>query len=148
MDGGVNIVDVEDVAKGHILAATKGKVGERYLLGNTNLTIKDYLTLIAQTANAPVPKIKLPYHLALMGGHLLESLAYVTKLPPTLTASEVRIAKMTEWYDCSKAVNKLGFEQTPIEETLHKAVTWFRMKGWIGSRAKSKRLWNKKPEQT
>ena len=82
MDGGVNIVDVEDVAKGHILAATRGKVGERYLLGNTNVTIKEYLTLIAGIADAPVPKIKLPYPLALLGGHVLEGFAYVTKHPP------------------------------------------------------------------
>ncbi len=130
IDGGLNIIDVKDVARGHILAAKKGKVGERYLLGNTNITVQDYLKLIAKIAGVKPPSLKLPFKLALTLGHLFEFVSSITKQPPLVTTSEVRIAKMTEWYDCSKAINKLGLPQTPIEETIQKTVTWFRENGY------------------
>ncbi len=131
IDGGINIVDVEDVARGHILAAKKGRVGERYLLGNKNITVHDYLTLIAEIAGVKPPAIKLPYHVALALGYLFEFGASLTKKPPVVTASEVRIARMTEWYDCSKAVNELGLPQTPIDITIKKALRWFRENGYL-----------------
>lgn len=131
IDGGINIIDVEDVAQGHILAATKGKVGDRYLLGNRNVTVYEYLKLIADIAGVKPPAIKLPYKLALALGHIFELGSYITKKPPVVTASEVRIGKMTEWYDCSKAVNELGLPQTPIETTIKKAINWFKENGYI-----------------
>ncbi|MEN6476063.1 MAG: hopanoid-associated sugar epimerase [Syntrophaceae bacterium] len=131
IDGGVNIVDVEDVARGHVLAAKKGRVGERYLLGNTNITVQGYLKLIAEIAGVKPPAVKLPYNLALRLGHLFELAASITKKPPLVTASEVRIGKMMEWYDCSKAVNELGLPQTPIEMTIQKALNWFKEHGYL-----------------
>ena len=131
IDGGINIIDVEDVAQGHILAVTKGKVGDRYLLGNRNVTVYEYLKLIADIAGVKPPAIKLPYKLALALGHIFELGSYITKKPPVVTASEVRIGKMTEWYDCSKAVNELGLPQTPIETTIKKAINWFKENGYI-----------------
>jgi dihydroflavonol-4-reductase len=131
IDGGVNIIDVEDVARGHILAAKTGKVGDRYLLGNRNITIVDYLKLIAKIAGVKPPAIKIPYHIALALGHIFELGASITKKPPVVTASEVRIGKMTEWYDCSKAVNELGLPQTPIEKTIQKALNLFKTSGYL-----------------
>ncbi len=131
IDGGVNIVDVEDVAKGHVAAARKGRIGERYLLGNTNVTVRDYLYLIARIANVKPPAVKLPYNIAVLLGHLFEIASGITRKTPTVTASEVRIGKMREWYDCSKAVRELGFPQTPIEETIRKAIEYFRSTGKI-----------------
>lgn len=131
IDGGINIIDVEDVAQGHILADKKGKVGERYLLGNRNVTVYEYLKLIADIAGVKPPAIKLPYKLALALGHIFELGSNITKKPPVVTASEVRIGKMTEWYDCSKAVNELGLPQTPIETTIKKAINWFKENGYI-----------------
>ncbi len=131
IDGGINIIDVEDVARGHILAAKKGRVGERYLLGNRNITVHDYLWLIADIAGVKPPALKLPYKLALAFGYAFELIANLTKKPPVVTASEVRIGKMTEWYDCSKAVNELGLPQTPIDVTIRKALDWFRENGYL-----------------
>ena len=131
IDGGINIIDVEDVARGHILAAHKGRVGERYLLGNKNITVHDYLKLIADIAGVKPPSVKLPYRIALMLGHIFELVAFITQKPPVVTASEVRIGKMTEWYDCSKAVNELGLPQTPIETTIRKAINWFEKNGYL-----------------
>lgn len=134
IDGGINIIDVEDVARGHILAAQKGRVGERYLLGNNNITVYDYLKLIADTAGVRPPALKLPYQLALALGYLFELGAFITRKPPIITASEVRIGKMTEWYDCSTAVNELGLPQTPIDVTIGKALNWFKDNGYIKKR--------------
>lgn len=131
IDGGINIIDVEDVAHGHILAAKKGKVGDRYLLGNRNVTVYEYLKLIADIAGVKPPAIKLPYKLALALGYIFELGSHLTKKPPIVTASEVRIGKMTEWYDCSKAVNELGLPQTPIETTIKKAINWFEEYGYL-----------------
>lgn len=132
IDGGVNIIDVDDVARGHILAAKKGRVGERYLFGNRNITVHDYLHLIARIAGVKPPAVKLPYRLALALGQLFELTSSITKQAPVVTASEVRIAKMTEWYDCSKAVDELGLPQTPIEMTIGKAIKWFNENGYLG----------------
>jgi len=134
IDGGVNIIDVEDVARGHILAARKGRIGERYLLGNRNMTVHDYLHLIALIAGVKPPSLKIPYRMALTLGHLFEFGSSLTKKPPVITASEVRIGRMTEWYDCSKAVKELGLPQTPIEETIQKAIRWFEENGYLVKR--------------
>ena len=108
-------------------------MGERYLLGNRNITVHDYLHLIAEIAGVKAPTLKLPYPVALAMGHIFELGASITQKPPLVTASEVRIGKMTEWYDCSKAVNELGFTQTPIELTIRKALDWFRENGYLHS---------------
>jgi dihydroflavonol-4-reductase len=131
IDGGINIIDVEDVARGHIQAAKKGRVGERYLFGNRNITVHDYLHLIARIAGVKPPSLKLPYNVALTMGRLFEFTSSLTRKPPIVTASEVRIGRMTEWYDCSKAINELGLPQTPIEETIRKALEWFKANGYI-----------------
>ena len=134
IDGGINIIDVEDVARGHILAAKIGRIGERYLFGNRNITVHDYLHLVAEIAGVKPPSLKLPFSIALGMGYIFELGAAITKKPPMVTASEVRIAKMTEWYDCSKAVNELGLPQTPIEVTIRKALNWFVENGYLQKR--------------
>jgi dihydroflavonol-4-reductase len=134
IDGRMNIVDVEDVARGHILAAKKGRVGERYLLGNMNITVQEYLKLITDIAGVKMPSFKLPFKLAILLGYLFEFGSFITKKPPVVTASEVRIAKMGEWYNCSKAVKELGLPQTPIDITIKKAINWFKENGYLGKK--------------
>ncbi|MBP7736473.1 MAG: NAD-dependent epimerase/dehydratase family protein [Spirochaetes bacterium] len=131
IEGGTNIIDVEDVARGHILAAKKGRIGERYLFGNQNMTVSEYFSLIAEVAGVRPPRIKIPYHAAVAMGYLFEAAAYFTKKPPVVTASEVRIGKLQEWYDCSKAVKELGLPQTPVRQAIEKALHWFTENGYI-----------------
>jgi len=131
IEGGINVIDVEDVARGHILAAKKGRVGERYLFGNENITVSDYFRLIAEIAGVAPPRIKIPYHLAVALGYMFELGAFFTKKPPVVTASEVRIGKLQEWYDCSRAVKELGLPQTPIRTAIEKALNWFREHGYL-----------------
>jgi dihydroflavonol-4-reductase len=134
IEGGTNIIDVEDVARGHILAAKKGRVGERYLFGNENLTVTEYFRMIARIAGVKPPRIKIPYHVAVAMGYVFELGAAITGKPPVVTASEVRIGKLQEWYDCSKAVKELGLPQTPVKTAIEKALNWFRENGYLGGK--------------
>jgi dihydroflavonol-4-reductase len=136
IEGGTNVIDVEDVARGHILAAKKGRVGERYLLGNENITVSDYFKLIADIAGVKPPTVKIPYYLAVALGYVFELGASITKKPPVVTASEVRIGKKQEYFDSSKAVKELGLPQTPINVAINKAINWFRENGYLTQKAK------------
>jgi dihydroflavonol-4-reductase len=131
IEGAINVIDVEDVARGHIQAAQKGRIGERYLFGNENLYVGDFFKLIAEIAGVKPPKRKIPYRVALLLGYLFQVGARVTKKPPIVSVSQVRLGKMGEHFDCSKAVNELGLKQTPIKKTIEKAINWFRENGYI-----------------
>jgi dihydroflavonol-4-reductase len=131
IEGGVNIIDVDDVARGHILAAKKGRIGERYLFGNENRTVYDYFKLIAQIAGVKPPQVRIPYPAAVALGYVFEAVAYFTKKPPSSTVSEIKIGRKYEFYDCSKAVKELGLPQTPIKVSIGKALNWFRDNGYL-----------------
>jgi dihydroflavonol-4-reductase len=131
IEGAINVIDVEDVAHGHIQAAQKGRIGERYLFGNENLYVGDFFKLIAEIAGVKSPKRKIPYRVALLLGYLFQVGARITKKPPIVSVSQVRLGKMGEHFDCSKAVNELGLKQTPIKKTIEKAINWFRENGYI-----------------
>ena len=132
LDGGVNVVDVEDVAEGHILAAEKGRVGERYILGNKNLSIMECFSLLERVTGIPSPKRKVPYFVALTAGFIRERIIRVSS--PSFVLQDVDSAKAGRlyWYfDSSKAVRELGFPQTPVEESLKKTIKWFRDNGYL-----------------
>ncbi|MGI9533641.1 MAG: SDR family oxidoreductase [Thermodesulfobacteriota bacterium] len=132
MDGTLNIVDVEDVAEGHILAAEKGKVGEKYILGNANLNIKEYFELLEKVSGVKAPGIKIPYFVAYGTAYLVERV--IGKSFPNYTTMDLDSVKLSKfnWHvDCSKAISELGYKQTPIEETLSKTVEWFKNNGYL-----------------
>jgi dihydroflavonol-4-reductase len=134
VDTGLNFVDVEDVAQGHWLAAQKGKIGERYILGNQNMTLKEFLTLLAKVSNRAAPRFRIPYAVAWMAGAVSTGLASLTGKEPLIPLDGVRMAHAPMYYDASKAVRELGLSQTPIETALQKAVAWFRENGYSNSR--------------
>ena len=131
IDGGINLVDVEDVARGHVLAAQKGMVGERYILGNENMPVGEYFKLIGEVAGVTPPKLRIPYPAAILLGYGYQFIADMIKKPPVLTAPMVRTGSKYAYYDSSKAVNELGFPQTPVKTTIEKAINWFRENGYI-----------------
>jgi dihydroflavonol-4-reductase len=131
IDGGVNLVDVEDVARGHILAAQKGRIGERYILGNTNLSVKDFFGVIGEASGIQPPSLKLPYSVAIALAYVYQFVANITRKPPLTTAPMVRMSSKYGYFDVSKAVNELGLPQTPIKTTIEKAVNWFRENGYV-----------------
>ncbi|RME56089.1 MAG: NAD-dependent epimerase/dehydratase family protein [Deltaproteobacteria bacterium] len=130
-DGGINVVDVEDVAEGHILAEEKGGIGEKYILGNENIEIVDFLRMAAEIAGVSPPKWKMPRSVAIALGRLSEFLAdHLTHRHPYGTAAEIKLTSQRMYFDCTKARTQLGLPQTPIRQTLEKAIRWFREHGY------------------
>jgi len=131
VDTGMNFIDVEDVAAGHWLAFQKGRVGERYILGHQNLTLKDFLDRLARVSGRAAPRIRIPYAVAYLAGAVSTGLSYLTNRQPTIPLDGVRMAHEPMYYDASKAVRELGLPQTPIEEAIRKAVDWFKSNGYV-----------------
>jgi dihydroflavonol-4-reductase len=131
VDTGMNFIDVEDVAEGHLLAYEKGKIGERYILGNKNLTLQGFLQLVARISERPAPRIRIPYAVAWLAGAVSTGISTITRQEPAIPLDGVRMAHAPMYYDASKAVRELGLPQTPIETAIEKAVRWFRENGYV-----------------
>src|SRR5437016_9362855 len=127
IETGMNLVDVDDVAAGHLLAMEKGRIGERYILGNRNLMLREVFAILSRLTGVPAPTLKLPRWSILPLAYANQWLAdYVTHRPPRIPLEGVKMAKYVMHYDCSKAMRELGLPQTPVEVALEKAVRWFR----------------------
>jgi dihydroflavonol-4-reductase len=132
VDTGLNLVDVEDVARGHLLAAEKGQIGEKYILGHENLTLQQILALLAELTGRPTPRFKIPYALALGVAYADAALArLVPGREPFVPPVGVKLSKKKMFFDPSKAVRVLGLPQTPVREALRKAVLWFQENGYV-----------------
>jgi len=127
---GLNIVHVDDVAKGHLLALKHGKIGERYILGGENLTLQKILTQIATLAGQKPPRIFLPHNLVLPLAWITEILARITSAQPLMTVDGVRMAKKHMYYSSAKAEKALGYTHRPAIEALRDAVDWFQSHGY------------------
>jgi dihydroflavonol-4-reductase len=135
VDTGLNLVDVDDVARGHLLAADKGRVGEKYILGHENLTLQQILALLAELTGRPAPRFKVPYRLALGVAYADAALArLIPGREPFVPPVGVKLSKKKMFFDAGKAVNELGLPQTPAREALHKAIAWFRENGYVKAR--------------
>ena len=133
VDTGLNLVHVDDVAAGHLLALERGKIGERYVLGSVNMTLKKILTELAAITKHRPPRIRLPHNLVLPIAYISEAWARtVGGKEPRVTLVGVRLAKKRMFFSAEKARRVLGFHPRPIEEALHDAVNWFRQHGYLG----------------
>jgi len=132
MDGTLNMVDVEDVADGHILAAEKGRIGERYILGNENFTLLELFKLLEEVTGIPRPKMKIPYFMALASGYLVERVLGMS-FPnySTMDLDSVKLSRLRWHFDSSKAINELGYYPGDIRECVKKTLTWFRENGYL-----------------
>ena len=128
---GLNLVDVRDVAAGHLAAAEKGKVGERYILGHRNMTLKEILDSLARLTGLPSPSLRLPHWIPLSVAAADTALSRLTGRAPRVSLESVRMSTHRMFFDASKAVRELGLPQTPIEEPLRRAIDWFRAKGYV-----------------
>lgn len=126
IETGMNIVDVDDVAAGHLLAMQKGRIGERYILGTKNLMLRDIFEILSRLTGVKMPSVKLPREIVLPLAYLNLAFSWVTGIPPRIPLEGVKMAKYKMHYDCSKAIRELGIPQTPPEIALEKAVRWFR----------------------
>ena len=127
IDTGLNVVHVKDVVRGHMQALEKGKTGERYILGNRNVSLKELFRILAAIVGRSAPAFRMPYWLALGAAHLENWLSTgLLNREPTIPLAGVRMARRPMYFDPSKAVQELGMPQTPIEGALEEAVGWFR----------------------
>jgi dihydroflavonol-4-reductase len=131
LDTGLNWVHVQDVVEGHILAAEKGRVGERYILGHAqgNWTMKQALDILSRLTGVPAPRFQVPHAVALGAAHVDEWMARWTGKPPKAPLAGVRMAAYKMWFNPAKAIQELGLPQTSPEQALNDAVTWFRSQG-------------------
>ncbi|GFO54311.1 dihydroflavonol-4-reductase [Geomonas sp. Red276] len=130
LDTGLNLIDVETCARGHLLAAEKGRIGEKYILGNENLTLARIFTLLSEITGLKAPKVRLPYYPILAAAYVNEAISAVTGKEPLIPLAGVQMAKKFMYFDPSKAVAELGLPLTPIKGSLERAVDWFRSHGY------------------
>ncbi|NKB82451.1 MAG: NAD-dependent epimerase/dehydratase family protein [Nitrospirales bacterium] len=131
LDTGMNIIDVDDVALGHLYAMKRGTLGERYILGHRNVTLQQLFALLSKITGIRAPILKLPRNAILPLAHVNTWIAnYLTHRTPRIPLEGVKMAQYHMHYDCSKAIRDLGLPQTPIEHALEKAVRWFRDHGY------------------
>jgi len=133
VDTGLNVVPVEDVAAGHLLAAERGRVGERYILGGRNMTLKEILDALAAIAERPAPRLRLPHALALAAGYADHCVARLLGREPQIPLEGVRMARHKMWVDGSKATRELGFRAGSVEGALERAVRWYEANGYVKS---------------
>jgi dihydroflavonol-4-reductase len=130
VDTGLNLVHVDDVAEGHLLALERGRVGERYILGHRNMTLREIFDLLGALTGLPSPRREIPLGVALAAGHVSQWWSdHVSHRPPRVPLEGVRMARKRMFFDSAKAVRELGMPQTPIDRALTEAVDWFRAHG-------------------
>lgn len=133
LDTGLNIIAVEDCARGHLLAEQQGTIGQKYILGNANLTLREIFAILAEITGLPAPKVRLPYAPILLAAYINEGLSKITGREPLIPLAGVQMAAKFMYFDSSRAVRELGLPQTPVREALQRAVEWFRQHGYVST---------------
>jgi dihydroflavonol-4-reductase len=131
VDTGLNVVDVEDTAEGHLLAAERGRPGERYILGCENLTLEQILERLASISGGKVPRWRIPYGVAYAAGLVSTGWANLTGREPRAPLDAVKMAKVKMFVSSGKAKRELGFNPGPVDGALKRAVDWFRANGYV-----------------
>jgi dihydroflavonol-4-reductase len=140
VDTGLNVVAVEDVAAGHLLAAEKGRIGERYILGARNMTLKAILDALSAITGRPAPRLRLPHAFALAAGYADEFYSRLAGREPQIPVEGVKMSRHRMFVASDKAERELGYLPTPVEAALERSVRWYEEHGYIRSRAGSKRI--------
>ena len=130
VDTGLNVVHVDDVAEGHALAFEKGKLGEKYILGGENLTLRELLTLIAEVAGQRPPFMRLPVEAVWPVAAVMEVLGRFG-IEPRVTRDHLRMARKKMFYSSAKAMRELGYAPRPARKAVEDAVAWFREAGML-----------------
>lgn len=135
LDTGLNLIDVQDVAEGHLLAMAHGKVGEKYILGHENMTLRQFFILMGEETGIRPPSVRAPHGLVLPMAHLGEWISRrITGRPPRIPLAAAQMARYRMFFDPSKAVRELGLPQRPVRQALRQAVDWFRQNGYVEGR--------------
>jgi dihydroflavonol-4-reductase len=135
VDTGLNFVAVEDAAAGHLLAADRGRVGDRYILGGENLTLKAVLDILSRISGRTAPRVRLPHAVALAAGYADAAFSFVTRREPRIPLEGVRMARHSMIVNTEKARRELGFAPGPVAAALDRAVLWYQANGYVPARA-------------
>ncbi|HEY3884882.1 MAG TPA: hopanoid-associated sugar epimerase [Vicinamibacterales bacterium] len=133
IETGLNVIAVEDVARGHLLAAERGAAGERYLLGGRNIGLQDLWRILARITGRRAPSIRIPWAAAAAIAVGSEAIARVRGAEPRVPLDAVRIARHAMYVDTTKAARDLGFTAGSVEAALARAVAWFVAQGYTGA---------------
>ena len=133
VDTGLNFVPVEDAAAGHLLAAEHGRVGERYILGGENLTLKTMLGMLANASGRPAPRVRLPHAVALVAGYADAAVSRVLGREPRIPLDGVRMARHSMFVNTEKARRELRFSPGPVSAALERAVRWYQDNGYVAA---------------
>src|SRR6202035_80950 len=133
VDTGLNFVPVEDCARGHLLAAERGRIGERYILGGCNLSLKQMLDILAAISGRRAPRWEFPHIVAFAGGCVDTAVSRLLNREPQIPLEGVRMARHKMFVDASKAERDLGFAPGPIEAALGRAVSWYESNGYVAA---------------
>ncbi len=131
VDTGLNLVHVDDVAAGHLLAFEHGQIGARYILGGEDMSLRDILAEIAALAGRKPPRVQLPHGLILPFAFAAEGIARLTGREPFATVDGIRMARKKMYFTSAKAAEALGYRPRPAAEALRDAVAWFRANGYL-----------------
>jgi dihydroflavonol-4-reductase len=131
VDTGLNIVHVDDVAAGHLLAYERGRVGERYILGGQDMTLREILTLISALVGRKAPRVRLPYGAVLPIAYLAEAYAKLSGRTGRITLEGVRMSRKLMYFSSAKATRELGYEWRPPVRAFEDAIRWFREQGLL-----------------
>jgi dihydroflavonol-4-reductase len=138
VDTGLNLVAVEDVAAGHLLAAEKGRIGERYILGCGNMTLKQILEALAPIAGRRAPRVRLPHAFALVAGYADEWFSRLAGREPQIPVEGVKMSRHRMFVASDKAERELGYKPGSVEAALERAVRWYQEHGYVRGRAQAK----------
>ncbi|MHB8434281.1 MAG: hopanoid-associated sugar epimerase [Acidimicrobiales bacterium] len=142
VDTALNVVDVDDVAEGHLLAAERGAQGRSYVLGGENLSYREILKLLSEITGLPCPSLRVPPQAALVAAHLSEFLeGRIARRPPSVPLEGVRMATTKMLYDDSRARAELGYSSRPARVALGRSARWFTDNGYISERRMHQLQW-------
>ena len=128
---GLNLVDVGDVSAGHLLALEKGEVGQRYILGNRNVTLKEMFAMLSGITGLPQPRVRLPYWLVVGAGYAEQAVSGgLLRKEPRIPVEGVLASRKPAWVSSHRAITELGMPQSPVEPALERAVDWFMAHGY------------------
>lgn len=136
VDTGLNLAPVEDVAAGHLLAAERGRIGERYILGGRNMTLKDILDVLSAITGRPAPRVKLPHAVALAAGYADQWISRITRREPQIPVEGVKMSRHRMFVASDKAETELGYRPGSVEAALERAVRWYEASEYVTSRSK------------
>ncbi|MEP6767971.1 MAG: hopanoid-associated sugar epimerase [Acidobacteriota bacterium] len=131
VETGLNLIDVRDVAEGHLLAAERGLAGERYILGNRNMALKEIFDALSGLTGIPSPKWKLPHWVPLVAASADLVISRLRRKDPSIPLEGVRMARHPMYFDASRAVAELGLPQNDVIPALDRAVRWFEANGYV-----------------